>query len=142
MNENDLYALPNKKREEIEELEAEEERAMCCVDDEEEKGKQEDIECIEDKDANKDLPPGWEKHEGMWKEWGYKETDKRNVCLLQITKVPTTGILNRAQFNVSHHFGPKNKRRNYGHQYYHHQILINITNTKLLGKLKAHFQVR
>lgn len=64
MNENDLYALPNKKREEIEELEAEEERAMCCDDDEEEKGKQEDIECIEDKDANKDLPPGWEKHEG------------------------------------------------------------------------------
>ncbi|XP_063708541.1 amyloid beta precursor protein binding family B member 1-like isoform X2 [Culicoides brevitarsis] len=64
MNENDLYALPNKKREEIEELEAEEERAvMCCEDDEEEKGKQEDIECIEDKDANKDLPPGWEKHE-------------------------------------------------------------------------------
>ena len=30
-------------------------------DDNEEKGKQEEIE---DKDANKDLPPGWEKHEG------------------------------------------------------------------------------
>uniref|UniRef100_A0A336L526 CSON003423 protein n=1 Tax=Culicoides sonorensis TaxID=179676 RepID=A0A336L526_CULSO len=63
MNEIDLYALPNKKREEIEELEAKVEHAMCCDDDEEEKGKQEDIECIEDKDANKDLPPGWEKHE-------------------------------------------------------------------------------
>lgn len=30
----------------------------------EEKGKKEDIDGFEDKDANKDLPPGWEKHEG------------------------------------------------------------------------------
>lgn len=30
----------------------------------EEKGKKEDVDGFEDKDANKDLPPGWEKHEG------------------------------------------------------------------------------
>lgn len=33
-------------------------------DDDEEKCKKEEIEGIEDKDGNKDLPPGWEKHEG------------------------------------------------------------------------------
>lgn len=66
----DLYALPTKKSQD---------RGECAIDkvkecsaaednhaedeDEEEKGKQEDVEGIEEKDANKDLPPGWEKHE-------------------------------------------------------------------------------
>lgn len=30
----------------------------------EEKGGKEESDGFEDKDANKDLPPGWEKHEG------------------------------------------------------------------------------
>lgn len=34
-------------------------------DDGEEKGKTEDANGFDDKDENKDLPPGWEKHEGM-----------------------------------------------------------------------------
>lgn len=33
-------------------------------DDGEEKGKTEDANGFDDKDENKDLPPGWEKHEG------------------------------------------------------------------------------
>jgi hypothetical protein len=33
-------------------------------DDDDEKEKQEEIENIEEKDVSKDLPPGWEKHEG------------------------------------------------------------------------------
>lgn len=55
-NENDLYALPNKKRDQVAEVSIEE-------DDEEEKGKKEVVEGIEDKDMNKDIPVGWEKHE-------------------------------------------------------------------------------
>lgn len=62
LNSEDLYALPNKKKNQdgkIDEITASEEDG-----ENEEKGKKEDIEGIEDKDANKDLPPGWEKHEG------------------------------------------------------------------------------
>uniref|UniRef100_A0A182MP04 PID domain-containing protein n=1 Tax=Anopheles culicifacies TaxID=139723 RepID=A0A182MP04_9DIPT len=69
LNSDDLYALPNKRKQsEVGEVPPEEED----VDDEEldkdglegeEKGKREDIEAIEDKDKTKDLPPGWEKHE-------------------------------------------------------------------------------
>lgn len=59
LNADDLYALPNKKKQEVNEVPTEDE------DDEEEKGKQEDIEGIEDKDKTNDLPPGWEKHEGL-----------------------------------------------------------------------------
>lgn len=62
LNSEDLYALPNKKKDQdgkIGEITASEEDG-----ENEEKGKKEDIEGIEDKDANKDLPPGWEKHEG------------------------------------------------------------------------------
>ncbi|XP_055631903.1 protein Fe65 homolog isoform X2 [Toxorhynchites rutilus septentrionalis] len=57
LNADDLYALPNKKKQEVNEVPPEDD------DDEEEKGKQEDIEGIEDKDKTNDLPPGWEKHE-------------------------------------------------------------------------------
>ncbi|XP_037913861.1 protein Fe65 homolog isoform X2 [Hermetia illucens] len=66
LNADDLYALPNKQRcrenttkdaEVAPEIECEED------DDDEEKCKKEEIEGIEDKDGNKDLPPGWEKHE-------------------------------------------------------------------------------
>lgn len=57
----DLYALPTKKQA------APETKIKECTPaedgEEEEKGKQEDVEGIEEKDANKDLPPGWEKHE-------------------------------------------------------------------------------
>lgn len=59
LNANDLYAVPNKKKQQMGEVVADDEE-----EDEEEKGKQEDIEAIEDKDKTNDLPPGWEKHEG------------------------------------------------------------------------------
>ncbi|XP_021706958.1 protein Fe65 homolog isoform X3 [Aedes aegypti] len=58
LNANDLYAVPNKKKQQVGEVVADDEE-----EDEEEKGKQEDIEAIEDKDKTNDLPPGWEKHE-------------------------------------------------------------------------------
>ncbi|XP_065086001.1 protein Fe65 homolog isoform X2 [Ochlerotatus camptorhynchus] len=59
LNSNDLYAIPNKKKKpRVGEVPPEDED-----EDEEEKGKQEDIEAIEDKDKTNDLPPGWEKHE-------------------------------------------------------------------------------
>lgn len=68
LNSDDLYALPNKRKQNnVNELSAEDEQNVAVNeidDDEEEKGRKEDIEGIEDKDANKDLPPGWEKHEG------------------------------------------------------------------------------
>lgn len=55
----DLYALPNKKNKcqiQPDEEEGDEENKK-------ENGKKEDVENIEDKDRNNDLPPGWEKHE-------------------------------------------------------------------------------
>ena len=71
LNSDDLYALPNKRKQtEVGEVPPEEDDAD---DDEpdgdgardgEEKGKREDIDAIEDKDKTNDLPPGWEKHEG------------------------------------------------------------------------------
>ncbi|XP_040162808.1 protein Fe65 homolog isoform X2 [Anopheles arabiensis] len=70
LNSDDLYALPNKRKQtEVGEVPPEEDDAD---DDEpdgdgardgEEKGKREDIDAIEDKDKTNDLPPGWEKHE-------------------------------------------------------------------------------
>ncbi|XP_058829100.1 protein Fe65 homolog isoform X2 [Topomyia yanbarensis] len=60
LNAEDLYALPNKRKQEVGEVPPEDE---LDDDEEEEKGKHEDIEGIEDKDETKDLPPGWEKHE-------------------------------------------------------------------------------
>ncbi|XP_058461363.1 protein Fe65 homolog isoform X2 [Malaya genurostris] len=60
LNAEDLYALPNKRKQEVGEIPPEDE-ADDDVD--EEKGKHEDIEGIEEKDETKDLPPGWEKHE-------------------------------------------------------------------------------
>lgn len=82
LNSEDLYALPNKrsnnsnhkKNDETNEK-VKEARASDGEDDDnvkdndkndEEKGKKEEIEGIEDKDGTKDLPPGWEKHEGMF----------------------------------------------------------------------------
>lgn len=66
LNSDDLYALPNKRKENtinrVEEAYSDEEN-FC-----EEKGKIEETEGFEDKDANKDLPPGWEKHEGKLNE--------------------------------------------------------------------------
>lgn len=72
LNTEDLYAIPNKRKHQkltdgggvdengkVYEIASAEEDD----DDDEEKGKREDIDGIEDKDANKDLPPGWEKHE-------------------------------------------------------------------------------
>nr|XP_029713760.1 protein Fe65 homolog isoform X4 [Aedes albopictus]XP_029713761.1 protein Fe65 homolog isoform X4 [Aedes albopictus]XP_029713762.1 protein Fe65 homolog isoform X4 [Aedes albopictus]XP_029713763.1 protein Fe65 homolog isoform X4 [Aedes albopictus] len=59
LNADDLYAVPNKKKQQqVGEVVPDDEE-----EDEEEKGKQEDIEAIEDKDKTNDLPPGWEKHE-------------------------------------------------------------------------------
>lgn len=75
LNADDLYAVPNKANRETDAKVKEKsghrqvgrdgavEVAEAEPEDEEEKGKQEDIEGVEDKDANKDLPPGWEKHE-------------------------------------------------------------------------------
>ncbi|GAB0096416.1 amyloid beta A4 precursor protein-binding family B member 2-like [Sergentomyia squamirostris] len=69
MNSNDLYALPNKRKADHKDSEqysdgaVEEEEVAEEKDDEVEKGGKEVFEGIEDKDANKDLPPGWEKHE-------------------------------------------------------------------------------
>lgn len=61
----DLYALPTKKQPPGPDDKIKECTAAEDVDEEEgeEKGKQEDVEGIEEKDVNKDLPPGWEKHE-------------------------------------------------------------------------------
>lgn len=70
LNSDDLYALPNKRRQsEIGEVPPEEdddddvELNSKVTDEDEENVKREDIEAIEDKDKTKDLPPGWEKHE-------------------------------------------------------------------------------
>lgn len=76
LNAEDLYALPNKKKQQKKSAcdnanldDTDDKVKELSLDDEEncydgdEKGKNEDIEGIEDKDANKDLPPGWEKHE-------------------------------------------------------------------------------
>lgn len=55
----DLYALPNKIQQKT--------KCQIMTDDDEENkkenGKKEEIDHIEDKDSNSDLPPGWEKHE-------------------------------------------------------------------------------
>lgn len=58
LNADDLYALPNKKKQEVGEVPPED-------DDVDGEDKQEDIDAIEDKDKTNDLPPGWEKHEGL-----------------------------------------------------------------------------
>lgn len=74
LNSSDLYALPSKKGQQGRGGNCTDEKVMelssattvASVDDEEEgeeKGRQEDVEGIDEKDANKDLPPGWEKHE-------------------------------------------------------------------------------
>lgn len=62
LNVDDLYALPNKNRNKNRVADADV-VPECTSSDEggDEKGGHEDAE---DKDANKDLPPGWEKHEG------------------------------------------------------------------------------
>lgn len=58
LNSDDLYALPNKRRDETKVCEIQsddDEKDDCC----ELKSK----DSIEEKDSNKDLPFGWEKHE-------------------------------------------------------------------------------
>lgn len=66
LNSDDLYALPNKRQHDdsgkVQEVATDEEEE----EDSEEKGNKESIEGIEEKDANKDLPFGWEKHEGRF----------------------------------------------------------------------------
>lgn len=63
-----MYAIPNKrkhpKHNNDDGLGDGKVSEIGSADEDEEKGKKEDIDGIEDKDANKDLPPGWEKHEG------------------------------------------------------------------------------
>lgn len=69
LNVDDLYALPNKRNKNNNATAAaaatihDDAVPECTSSDEggDEKGNHEDVE---DKDANKDLPPGWEKHEG------------------------------------------------------------------------------
>lgn len=67
LNVDDLYALPNKRNKSNNAMEAaalnDDAVPECTSSDEggDEKGNHEDVE---DKDANKDLPAGWEKHEG------------------------------------------------------------------------------
>ncbi|XP_055707039.1 protein Fe65 homolog isoform X1 [Phlebotomus papatasi] len=63
MNSNDLYALPNKRKGSFSNAVKVEEDVTEDDEEELEKGRKEEVEGIEDKDANKDLPPGWEKHE-------------------------------------------------------------------------------
>lgn len=65
MNSNDLYALPNKRKGSFSNAVKVEEDVTEDDEEEFEKGRKEEVEGIEDKDANKDLPPGWEKHEGV-----------------------------------------------------------------------------
>lgn len=66
LNADDLYALPN-KRSTIKSADKNESKVYEVASDEEEKdecdNKNAESESIEDKDANKDLPFGWEKHE-------------------------------------------------------------------------------
>lgn len=74
LNADDLYAIPNKRKHQKHNNDSGTDNGgggdgkVCEIssadEDDEEKGKKEDIDGIEDKDANKDLPPGWEKHEG------------------------------------------------------------------------------
>lgn len=74
LNSDDLYALPNKRKQpqnrddgQVYEIGSDEEGNSNGKDDDdcdEEKGKKDSIDGIEDKDRNKDLPFGWEKHEG------------------------------------------------------------------------------
>lgn len=76
LNSDDLYALPNKRKNcdnasKVYEIGSDEEDGignhLDNEDDDdcdEEKGKRESIDGIEDKDRDKDLPYGWEKHEG------------------------------------------------------------------------------
>ncbi|XP_055592063.1 protein Fe65 homolog isoform X2 [Uranotaenia lowii] len=63
LNADDLYALPNKKKQEVDEVPPEEDDDDGQEDEKGKQDEQEDIEGIEDKDKTKDLPPGWEKHE-------------------------------------------------------------------------------
>lgn len=70
LNSDDLYALPNKRKNcdgnNVYEVESDEEDMEANDEDgyDEEKGKAESIDGIIDKDRDNDLPFGWEKHEG------------------------------------------------------------------------------
>ncbi|XP_058054788.1 protein Fe65 homolog [Anopheles bellator] len=65
LNSDDLYALPNKRKQQeaVGEVPSEEDDDEDETADKDKNGRREDIEAIEDKDKTKDLPPGWEKHE-------------------------------------------------------------------------------
>ena len=101
LNSDDLYALPNKRKvddacgggdnEKIYEIYSEEEDDND--DENEEKGKSDSIDGIEDKDANKDLPFGWEKHEGNLT----KYHTFRNVIIL--TQESLSAIVNSLLFS-------------------------------------------
>lgn len=73
LNSDDLYALPNKRKQfdnasKVYEIGTDEENDGRNEEEDgeygEEKGKRDSIDGIEDKDRDKDLPYGWEKHEG------------------------------------------------------------------------------
>lgn len=69
LNSDDLYALPNKKSQfdnasNVYEIGSDEEDNETDGEYGEEKGKRDSIDGVEDKDGDKDLPYGWEKHEG------------------------------------------------------------------------------
>lgn len=72
LNTEDLYALPNKRKNcdgnNVYEVESYEEDIEPNDEDgyDEEKGKAESIDGIIDKDIDNDLPFGWEKHQGMY----------------------------------------------------------------------------
>ena len=69
MNTDDLYAIPNKRKQGDGEDKVYE--IGSGDEEDEEKGKKEETDGIERKDGNKDLPSGWEKHEGNTELIGY-----------------------------------------------------------------------
>lgn len=92
LNSDDLYALPNKRKQpqnrddgQVYEIGSDEEGNSNGKDDDdydEEKGKKDSIDGIEDKDRNKDLPFGWEKHEGNVHVNTLKKTTKKKYTVL------------------------------------------------------------
>lgn len=71
LNADDLYALPNKRSapKSAGDIDKNESKVHEIASDEEEKDERDNKhanDSIEDKDANKDLPFGWEKHEAIY----------------------------------------------------------------------------
>lgn len=88
LNSDDLYALPNKRHQpddfgKVQEIVSDEEEDEEAEEDNEEKGNKESVEGIEEKDANKDLPFGWEKHEGIFFSYIFP-TGSHHFCMYYV----------------------------------------------------------